>query len=114
MGSANRRVATAFALGALLVAACGSTQGSGDGAVSGADVTAIQALLRTRADAIGRGDLPAFLATIDPMRAALRRTQQEEFADPNGRISLARSTFKVSKPTRYLGYVRAFVEEALE
>ena len=112
--SAHRSVATALALWALIVAGCGTIQPSAEGSVSGEDVTGIQALVRTRAEAIGKGDLQAFLGTIDPARPALRRTQQQEFADPNGRISLARSTFKISKPTRYLTYVRAFVEEALE
>jgi hypothetical protein len=29
---------------------------------------------------MGQGDLQSFLATVDPTRPALRRTQQEEFA----------------------------------
>src|SRR5437773_4311483 len=113
LSSLRGRVATVMSL-TLLVTACAGAERAGDGSVSGADVAAIQLLLRTRAEAIGRGDLQAFLATIDPTRLALRRTQQQEFDEPNGRVSLSRSTFKVTAPTTYLGYTRAFVEEALE
>jgi hypothetical protein len=100
-----------FALVAIVVTTCGSTSPSADGR---GDLAAIQALLRTRAEAIGRGDRQAFLATIDPARPTLRRTQQEEFDDPAGSGSLTRSTFKVNALTTYLGYTRAFVEQQLE
>ena len=82
--SVARRLALAVSV--IIVAGCGTIQPSAEGSVSGEDVTAIQALVRTRAEAIGKGDLQAFLGTIDPARPALRRTQQQEFADPNGRI----------------------------
>lgn len=114
LASAGRRSVAILTVLAVIIGGCATAQRSpGDGPGSSADVTAIQALLRARADAIGRGDLQAFLATIDPARPTLRRTEQELFADPQA-IALSRSTFKVSAPTTYLGYTRAFVERVLE
>jgi hypothetical protein len=95
---------------ALLVAGCGSSQGNETGPVSGETVKQIEAVLRARADAMGKGNREAFLQTIDTSRPALRRTQLAHFEIPSYRGGL-NSTFKLSGVERYRGYVRGFVEE---
>ena len=98
---------------AMVLAACGTTKIDETGPVDARTVEQLEALLRTRADAMGRGDLAAFKQTIDMTRPAFRRMQQAEFDVPTARVTL-KSTFKMSNAERYQGYVRGFVEETLE
>src|SRR5438128_496121 len=77
-----RDLVIVLAVVAVTAAACGTTERVGDGVVGSADVAAIGNVLRARADAMGRGDREAFLATIDSARPVLRRTQLQEFEDP--------------------------------
>jgi hypothetical protein len=107
------RAVTATIVAALLVAACGSTQGNEVGSVSAETIKQLEDLLHARAGAMAKGDRNAFLATIDTTRLAFRRIQLREFDFPTVRGTLA-STFKISNAERYRDYVRGFVEETLE
>jgi hypothetical protein len=98
---------------ALLLVGCGSSQGDESGPVSAETVKKLEDVLHARADAMAKGDRTAFLATIDTTRLAFRRVQLREFDYPRIRGTFD-STFKISNAERYRGYVRGFVEEALE
>jgi hypothetical protein len=97
----------------VVLSACGTTKSQDADTPSSETVGQLEALLRARADAMGRGDAKAFTQTIDTTRPAFRRMQLRIFDLPNDFISL-KSSFKLSNAERYKGYLRAFVDQTLE
>ena len=99
----------------MLTSACSSPSATTDASSRVTDSTKAElaALLKTRADAIARGDAKAFESTYDTTRPAFRRWQSAEFAE--SAKAPTRLLGKVVEVQPYLDrYVRAWVEESNE
>jgi hypothetical protein len=114
-----RRSLLGLAVLAVLVAACAPTAGPQPSpgpekvTISAETQGELEAVLRKKADALGRQDLTSFQSTIDLSRGTFRRCWTESFEQAGrGAAPRGASSDRILKIEPYLDtYVRAYVEE---